>query len=51
MKIKNTNSTTTIRGVSFPKGKAVTVTDPDLAKKALARPGFTEVKRNDKNKK
>lgn len=51
MKIKNTNGTMTIRGVEFPKGKAVEVNDPALAKKVLGIPGFVEVKRNAKNKK
>lgn len=44
MKIKNTNETETLRGVEFPKGKAVTVEDADLIAKVLNIPGFVEVK-------
>jgi hypothetical protein len=51
MKIKNTESDMTLRGVTFPKGKPVCVDDPSLLAKCLALPNFVEVKRqNDKNK-
>lgn len=40
----------TVRGVTFKKGKAVDVDDPALAKKMLAWPDVSEVKRRAKNK-
>ncbi|MGB1215740.1 MAG: hypothetical protein ACPG4X_20385 [Pikeienuella sp.] len=51
MKIKNTDETMTLRGVEFPKGKAVKVDDPSLLRKCLSLPNFVEVKgrKNDKN--
>lgn len=49
MKIKNTGETMTLRGVEFPKGKAVKVEDPALLEKCLAHPDFEEVKRDKKS--
>lgn len=46
MKIKNTEETLTLRGVEFPKGKAVKVDDESLLAKCLAMPQFVEVKRS-----
>lgn len=45
MKIKNTSDDMTLRGVKFPKGKAVEVSDSGLLAKCLAMPQFVEVKR------
>lgn len=51
MKIKNTGKDMTLRGVDFPKGKAVQVDDPALAQKCLAMPNFEEVvRKNGKDK-
>ena len=51
MKIKNTEAALTLRGVEFPKGKAVKVDDESLLAKCLSMPQFIEVKarKNDKN--
>ncbi|MCJ8336136.1 MAG: hypothetical protein MJH10_18190 [Epibacterium sp.] len=51
MKFKNkTDADMTLRGVLFPKGKAVDVSDPDLAAKVAAMPEFEAVKRGRKPK-
>lgn len=41
----------TLRGVTFEKGKAVDVDDPELIEKISALSYFSTVKRNVKNKK
>ena len=43
-KFKNTTDDITLRGVDFPKGKAVEVTDASLIKKLMSLPQFEEVK-------
>lgn len=49
MKIKNTEDDLTLRGVEFPKGKAVTVDDDRLLAKCLNMPNFTVVKTRKKS--
>ena len=44
MKFKNTDDDMTLRGVEFPKGKAVSVDDEELADKLRNMPNFKEVK-------
>ena len=51
MKIKWTGEQPeiTIRGITFTKGKAETVSDPDTAEKVLGIEGFAVVKSRAKN--